>query len=178
VDTPVQAHSIQAACAVSERRGCSFDTGVHTLSTVVDRAKMPPGSPFHSHDNSRVGLGATIPQGRLSSGSDKLGCDPCPATMRPGGCRSSNPTLSLRPNLCRAGLDLERVGLARESADQPATSNEGKALMLLGDDGDYNNVSRAIILSRQSLRGTSELPNSRQHSLQLLLPMSHPVPVD
>ena len=33
VDTPVQAHSIQAASQFSEGRGYSFDTGVHTLST-------------------------------------------------------------------------------------------------------------------------------------------------
>ncbi len=32
LDTPVQAHSIQAASQFPEGRGCSFDTGVHTLS--------------------------------------------------------------------------------------------------------------------------------------------------
>jgi hypothetical protein len=32
VDTPVHAHSIQAASQLSEGRGCSFDTGVRALS--------------------------------------------------------------------------------------------------------------------------------------------------
>ena len=37
------------------------------------------------HDNSRVGLGATIPQGRPSLGLEKLGRDLCPATLGLGG---------------------------------------------------------------------------------------------
>ncbi len=33
MDTPVHAHSIQAASQFSESRGCSSDTSVHTLSS-------------------------------------------------------------------------------------------------------------------------------------------------
>jgi hypothetical protein len=39
VDTPVHAHSIQAAYQLSEGTGCSFDTGVHTLSACGEQGE-------------------------------------------------------------------------------------------------------------------------------------------
>jgi hypothetical protein len=56
VDTPVQAHSIQAASLFSEGKGCSFDTGVHTLSACGGQGEMAAAAHhFIGHDNSRVG---------------------------------------------------------------------------------------------------------------------------
>ena len=91
----------------------------HTLQVsipcplLMDRAKCRRGSPFSSHDNSRVGLGATIPQARRSIGLGKLGCDLCPATLRPGG----------RP-IQQSGL----VSLAVMSADR-ARPSKGRSRM-------------------------------------------------
>ncbi len=67
VDTPVHAHSIQAKSLFSERRGCSSDTGVRTLSACGGQGEKAAADRYGiSPNNSRVGLGATIPQGRRS----------------------------------------------------------------------------------------------------------------
>jgi hypothetical protein len=107
VDTPVQAHSIQAASQLSESRGCSSDIGVHTLSACGGQGENGAAARhFIRHDNSRVGLGATIPQGRRSSGLEKLGWDPCPATLRPGRCPVQHRPCLCGRNLCRSGSAL------------------------------------------------------------------------
>jgi hypothetical protein len=74
VDTPVHAHSPQAVSQFSERRGCSSDTGVHTLSACGGQGeKAAVVHHFIGHDNSRVGFGATIPKGCRSLGMGQLG---------------------------------------------------------------------------------------------------------
>ena len=74
MDTPVQAHSIKAASQFSEGRGCSFGTGVHPMSTCGEQGeKAAVAHDFIGHDNSRLGVGATISQGRRLLGLDSSG---------------------------------------------------------------------------------------------------------
>ena len=82
-------------------------------------------SPFHRHDNSRVGLGATIPPRRPSLGLEKTPVRSLSSDF--GAWWMSNPAIRpclLSPNLRRQGSPLTGVGQARVGAEQSATSDE------------------------------------------------------